>query len=107
MPQTNAKPIAEYVDLHDNTRTALQLRGYTVKTNSGYLYTFPTFTLGAWKTVRLKIGQGANSAGTVFRKKKNFWLNNNSGSLTLTAPGGTQKDSCSWRANGRGSTTCH
>ncbi|MGW6576335.1 lamin tail domain-containing protein [Streptomyces sp. NPDC054945] len=107
LPQTNTKLNVEYVDLHNNTRTAVQLRGYTVRTASGYLYTFPTFTLGAWKTVRLKNGQGVNSTGTVFRKKNNFWLSNSSSSLTLTAPGGTRKDTCSWRANGRGSTTCH
>ncbi|MET9695186.1 lamin tail domain-containing protein [Streptomyces sp. NPDC006514] len=78
LPQTNAKLNAEYVDLHNNTRAAVQLRGCTVKAASGYLYTFPTFTLGAWKTVRLKNGQGANSASTVFRKKNNFCLNNSS-----------------------------
>ncbi len=34
--------------------------------------------------------QGANSTGTVFWKNNNFWLNNSSGSLTLTASGGTK-----------------
>ncbi|MFJ3842434.1 lamin tail domain-containing protein, partial [Streptomyces sp. NPDC090054] len=84
-----------------------QLRGYTLKTTAGALYTFPAFTLGAWKTVRLKNGQGSNTAATVFRKKDTFWFNNSSGSLTLTTPGGAKKDTCSWKANGRGYTTCH
>ncbi|MFD5411625.1 hypothetical protein [Streptomyces nojiriensis] len=44
LPQPNARLNAEYVDLHNNTRTALQLRGYTVKTASGYLYTFSSPT---------------------------------------------------------------
>ncbi|MFG2711995.1 hypothetical protein ACGFX2_15755 [Streptomyces goshikiensis] len=36
LPQTSAKLNAEYVDLHNNTRNPVQLRGYTAKTASGY-----------------------------------------------------------------------
>ncbi|WP_327250239.1 lamin tail domain-containing protein [Streptomyces sp. NBC_01244] len=107
LPRTNSKLNAEYVDLHNNTGQAVQMRGYTVKTTAGALYTFPAFTLAAWKTVRLKNGQGSNTAATVFRKRDTFWFNNSSGSLTLTAPGGAKKDTCAWKANGRGYTTCH
>ncbi|MFJ6939554.1 lamin tail domain-containing protein [Streptomyces sp. NPDC101132] len=107
LPRTNAKLNAEYVDLHNNTGSSMQLRNYKVKTASGYVYTFGTFTLGAGKTVRLRNGQGTNTAYTVYRKKDNFWFNNSSGSVNLYTPAGTKKDSCSWRANGRGYTTCH
>ncbi|KOU67462.1 hypothetical protein ADK55_03295 [Streptomyces sp. WM4235] len=107
LPRTNSKLNAEYVDLHNNTGQALHLRGYTVKTAAGALYTFPAFTLAAWKTVRLKSGQGSSTAATVFRQKDTFWFNNSSGALTLTAPGRAKKDTCAWKANGRGYTTCH
>ncbi|WP_030195758.1 lamin tail domain-containing protein [Streptomyces sp. NRRL S-87] len=107
LPRTNAKLNAEYVDLHNNSRSAVRLTGYTVKTASGFLYTFRSFTLGAGRTVRLHNGQGTDTAAHVYRKKNNYWFNNSSGSVNLLAPGGARKDSCSWRANGRGWTSCH
>ncbi|MER7760584.1 lamin tail domain-containing protein [Streptomyces sp. NPDC097619] len=107
LPRTNAKLNAEYVDLHNNTRSAFKLNGYKVKTASGYVYTFGSFTLGAGKTVRLRNGQGNNTVNNVYRKKDNFWFNNDKGSVTLIAPNGSKKDSCAWKANGRGYTTCH
>ncbi|MEV7611496.1 lamin tail domain-containing protein [Streptomyces sp. NPDC089799] len=107
-PQTNAKLNAEYVDIHNNTRAAVQLKGYTVRTDSGFKATFSgSFVLGAGKTVRVRNGQGTNTGSTVYRKANNFWFNNSKGGVTLYAANGTKKDSCSWKANGRGYTTCH
>ncbi|MCB5165529.1 lamin tail domain-containing protein [Streptomyces bambusae] len=107
LPRTNAKLNAEFVDLHNNSRTPVVLTGYTVKTASGFTYKFGSFKLGAYATVRLHNGQGGNTAKHVYRKKDNYWFNNSSGSVTLYASNGVKKDSCSWRANGRGYTTCH
>ncbi|WP_328968067.1 lamin tail domain-containing protein [Streptomyces sp. NBC_00239] len=107
LPRTNAKLNAEFVDLHNNSRTPVTLTGYTVRTASGFVYKFGSFKLGAYQSVRLHNGQGGNTAKHVYRKLNNFWFNNSGGSVTLTAANGVKKDACSWRANGRGYTTCH
>ncbi|WP_327329202.1 lamin tail domain-containing protein [Streptomyces sp. NBC_01201] len=104
--RTNTSLNAEYVDIHNNGRSKLQLRGYKLKDDTGYTYTFPSFTVAAGKTVRVHTGKGGNSAAHVYWNRGSYVWNNTGDKARLIKPSGTLLDSCSW-GRGNGVKVCH
>ncbi|CAM5438305.1 hypothetical protein SMICM304S_09751 [Streptomyces microflavus] len=54
---------AEWVNIHNNGKKKVQLKGFTVKDNTGYTYTFGSYTIGAGKTVKGAHRQGQERLG--------------------------------------------
>ncbi|MFE4454089.1 lamin tail domain-containing protein [Streptomyces sp. NPDC056796] len=104
--RTNTSLNAEYVDIHNNGRSKLQLKGYKLKDDTGYTYTFPGFTIGAGKTVRVHTGKGRNTASHVYWNRGSYVWNNTGDKARLIKPGGALLHSCSW-GRGNGVKVCH
>jgi hypothetical protein len=53
---------AEYVVIKNTTRTARSLKGWTLRDKTGFVFTFPTFTLKGGATVTVHTGTGTATA---------------------------------------------
>lgn len=105
--RSNASLNAEWVNIHNNTRSAIQLKGYKLKDNTGYTYTFGSYKIGAGKTVKVRTGTGKNVSGTVYWNRKQYVWNNDSDKARLIKPSGSLLDSCAWTKKDRGTKNCH
>ncbi|GGO44830.1 MULTISPECIES: lamin tail domain-containing protein [Streptomyces] len=104
---SNSSLNGEWVNVHNNTRGAIQLKGYKLKDNTGYTYTFGSYKIGAGKTVKVRTGKGSNGAGYVFWGRAAYVWNNTSDKARLIKPSGSQLDSCSWTTRDNGTRNCH
>ncbi|WP_406149598.1 lamin tail domain-containing protein [Streptomyces sp. NBC_01012] len=104
--RTNASLKAEYVDIHNNGKSKLQLKGYKLKDRTGYTYTFPSFTIAVGKTVRVHTGKGKNTKAHVYWNRGSYVWNNTGDKARLIKPSGALLDSCSW-GKGKGVKVCH
>ncbi|OON72065.1 lamin tail domain-containing protein [Streptomyces tsukubensis] len=104
--RTNASLNGEWVNIHNNSRSPLQLKGYKLKDNTGYTYTFGSYRVGAGKTVKVRTGKGKNVSGVRYWGRGSYVWNNTGDKARLIKPNGSLRDSCSW--GGKGSTkNCH
>ncbi|MEN8655347.1 lamin tail domain-containing protein [Streptomyces sp. 21So2-11] len=104
---SNASLNAEWVEIHNNTRSAIQLKGYKLKDNTGYTYTFGTYKIGAGKIVRVRSGKATNTAANRYWGRAWYVWNNTSDKARLIKPSGTQVDSCAWTTRDPGTKICH
>ncbi|THA78033.1 lamin tail domain-containing protein [Streptomyces sp. A0642] len=105
--RSNTSLNAEWVEIHNNTRAKVQLKGYKLKDNTGYTYTFPSYSIGVGKTVRVHTGKAKNSAGHVYWNRGSYVWNNTGDKARLIKPSGKLLDSCSWTKSGTGTKNCH
>ncbi|MEU2558223.1 lamin tail domain-containing protein [Streptomyces longispororuber] len=97
----------EWVNIHNNSRSAIQLKGYKLKDNTGYTYTFGSYRIGAGKTVKVRTGKGTNASGVRYWGRSWHVWNNTSDKARLIRPNGSQLDSCAWTTRDRGTKNCH
>ncbi|MGV2917976.1 lamin tail domain-containing protein [Streptomyces alfalfae] len=105
--RSNASLNAEWVNIHNNTRSPIQLKGYKLKDNTGYTYTFGSYKIGAGKTVKVRTGKGADASGVRYWGRSGYVWNNTGDKARLLKPSGALKDSCSWSRAGSGHVSCH
>jgi hypothetical protein len=110
--RTNASLNAEWVQIHNAGRAAVQLKGYKVRDVTGYTYTFGKFSLGAGKTVTVRTGKGRNTAANLYWGRGSYvWNNSGKETATLLNTKGKGVDSCSWKGTGHRSkaesVNCH
>ncbi|MFJ9677193.1 lamin tail domain-containing protein [Streptomyces sp. NPDC101194] len=105
--RTNASLNAEWVDIHNNGKSKLQLKGYKLKDDTGYTYTFGSYTVGAGKTVKVHTGKGRNGSGHVYWNRGSYVWNNTGDKARLIKPSGKLQDSCSWTRSDKGVKNCH
>ncbi|MFI7386706.1 lamin tail domain-containing protein [Streptomyces sp. NPDC049813] len=105
--RSNGSLNGEWVNIHNNSRSAVQLKGYKLKDNTGYTYTFGSYKIGAGKTVKVRTGKGANAAGVRYWGRGSYVWNNTGDKARLIKPSGAQLDSCSWSRLGSGGVSCH
>ncbi|MFI6522632.1 lamin tail domain-containing protein [Spirillospora sp. NPDC050679] len=98
--RSNKSLNAEWVQLFNTSRSARQLRGYTLRDKTGYRYVFGTFTLGGRKSVYVHTGAGNNSAAHRYWGRRAYVWNNDGDTATLKYPNGRTADSCSWGSRG-------
>lgn len=96
--RSNTSLNAEYVQIRNTTGAAVQLKGYTVRDNTGYTFTFPSYKISAGKTVKIHTGKGTQSAGHVYWGRGNYVWNNDKDTVTLRKPSGAFRDSCSYNS---------
>ncbi|MFG3256344.1 lamin tail domain-containing protein [Streptomyces sp. NPDC048172] len=99
----NSSLNAEYVQIKNSTRSAVQLKGYKVRDNAGFTYTFPSYKISAGKTVKVHTGKGTKSAGHVYwdhRYGSRGWYvwNNDKDKARLYNASGSLRDSCSYNS---------
>ncbi|MEV7405069.1 lamin tail domain-containing protein [Streptomyces sp. NPDC091267] len=105
--RSNASLNAEWVEIHNNTKAKVQLKGYKLKDNTGYTYTFPSYNISAGKTVKVHTGSARISSGHVYWNRGSYVWNNTGDKARLIKPNGTQLDSCSWTKSSTGTKNCH
>ncbi|MEU5684610.1 lamin tail domain-containing protein [Streptomyces venezuelae] len=105
--RSNSSLNAEWVNIHNSGRSAVQLKGYKLKDDTGYTYTFGSYNIGAGKTVKVRTGKGSNASGVRYWGRTNYVWNNTGDKARLIKPSGSQLDSCKWTRLASGSISCH
>ncbi|MYY83529.1 MULTISPECIES: lamin tail domain-containing protein [unclassified Streptomyces] len=105
--RSNSSLNAEWVNIHNSSRSAIQLKGYKLKDDTGYTYTFGSYKIGAGKTVKVRTGKGSDASGVRYWGRSNYVWNNTGDKARLIKPSGSQLDSCKWTRQGSGSISCH
>ncbi|MFJ1924253.1 lamin tail domain-containing protein [Streptomyces sp. NPDC088131] len=98
---------AEWVEIHNNTKAKFQLKGYKLKDNTGYTYTFGSYNVSPGKTVKVHTGKGKTSPGHVYWNRGSYVWNNTGDKARLIKPNGKLLDSCSWTKASKGTKNCH
>jgi hypothetical protein len=97
-PVTNGKLNAEWISLVNSGKSAVKLKGYTVRDKAGHVYTFGDVRIaGKGGRFWLKTGTGKATARTVYWGLDNYVWNNTGDTATLKKPNGTTVDTCSWK----------
>ncbi|QCX76237.1 hypothetical protein C9F11_12800 [Streptomyces sp. YIM 121038] len=97
----------EWVNIHNSSSGPIQLKGYRLKDNTNYTYTFGSYKIGAGKTVKVRTGKGTNASGVRYWGRGWHVWNNTTDKARLIKPNGSQLDSCSWTTRDGGSKNCH
>nr|WP_203607057.1 lamin tail domain-containing protein [Streptomyces sp. SID11385] len=105
--RSNTSLNGEWVNIHNNSKSAVQLKGYKLKDNTGYTYTFGSYKIGAGKTVKVRTGKGKNVSGTVYWNRGSYVWNNTGDKARLYTSKGALRDSCSWKTAKSGQKNCH
>ncbi|WP_394434694.1 lamin tail domain-containing protein [Streptomyces sp. SGAir0957] len=105
--RSNTSLNGEWVNIHNNSRSAIQLKGYKLKDRTGYTYTFGSYKIGAGKTVKVRTGKGRNATGVRYWGRGSYVWNNTGDKARLLKPSGSQLDSCTWTRRGSGAVNCH
>ncbi|MFJ2769949.1 lamin tail domain-containing protein [Streptomyces sp. NPDC087300] len=105
--RSNSSLNAEWVNIHNSSRSAVQLKGYKLKDNTGYTYTFGSYKIGAGKTVKVRTGKGSNASGVRYWGRGSYVWNNTGDKARLLKPSGSLQDSCSWKRSDPGHKSCH
>jgi Lamin Tail Domain len=102
---TNSSLNAERVQLKNMGNRGCSLRGWKIKDETGYTYTFGTYTLGAGRTVKVRTGQGSNTSANRYWSRRWYVWNNTGDTAYLRTSSGSLADSCSWSRPVTTSTT--
>jgi hypothetical protein len=97
---SNTSLNAEYVMIKNTGTARKALTGWTLRDASGHVYKFPTFRLGAGKSVKLHTGKGANTLGNVYWRSSSYIWNNTGDTATLKRSNGTVASRCSYTGAG-------
>ena len=92
----NASLNAEWIRITNTTATKKVLTGWTLRDIARHVYRFPTFTLGAGKSVRVHTGSGANSATDLYWAMHWYVWNNDGDKAILKTASGTVVSVKSW-----------
>ncbi|MFB4265286.1 lamin tail domain-containing protein [Nonomuraea sp. GTA35] len=103
----NSSLNGEYVHIKNTGRSAVSLRGWTVRDTtkrSDHVYTFGVFTLGAGKTVTVRTGKGKNTPTTRYWGRGgqgtfSYIWNQSRDTAYLRNASGRLVDSCSYNSS--------
>jgi len=99
--RSNSSLNAEWVRLTNNTRSTVQLKGWTVRDKARHVYTFGSYALGAGRRVYVHTGKGRNltpDAQHVYQQRAAYVWNNDGDTAYLRNAAGAAVDTCSWKA---------
>ena len=97
---SNTSLNAEYVVIKNTGTTRKALTGWTLRDASHHVYKFPTFRLGAGKSVKVHTGKGANTLGNLYWRSSSYIWNNDGDTATLKRSNGTVASRCSYTGAG-------
>ncbi|MGW1735853.1 lamin tail domain-containing protein [Streptomyces sp. NPDC001999] len=97
--RTNRSLNAEWVELTNNSRRAVNLDGWTLRDEDGHRYRFDDVRLAGRATVRIHTGVGRDTRTDLYQDRRNYVWDNRSDTATLRDDRGRTVDTESW---GRG-----
>lgn len=103
---TNSSVNGEYVVIKNLSSRAVSLTGWTLRDAQSHVYKFGTYSLGAYKTVTVHTGKGANSTLVRYWGMGYHVWNNGGDTAVLKNAAGVGMDSCRWTSAGRGYLNC-
>ena len=103
--RANSQLIREYVTIKNTGTTTRTLTGWTVRDRANHVYTFPSFKLGAGKSVKLHTGKGTDTSTDLYWDRGWYVSNNTGDKAILRSSSGTLKDTCTW-GDGSGIKYC-
>ncbi|MEV6756741.1 lamin tail domain-containing protein [Streptomyces sp. NPDC051214] len=80
---TNRSLNAEWVELTNNTRHTVNLRGWTLRDNDGNRYRFRDVRLAGRSTVRVHTGAGRDTRAHIYQDRRDYMWDNHSDKATL------------------------
>ncbi|MGW1728878.1 lamin tail domain-containing protein [Streptomyces sp. NPDC002306] len=92
----------EWVDLTNTTRSAVNLDGWTLRDESGHVYTFEDYKLAGRATVRIHTGEGRDTRTDLYQDRRAYVWNNDHDTATLRNDHGRFVDDETWGYGRRG-----
>ncbi len=96
----NASLNAEYIALKNTSTSAKTITGWTLRDKQGYIYKFPTTTIGAGKYLYIRTGKGTNNASTRYWNRTWYVWNNSGDTAYLRNSAGAGVSTCGWGSGG-------
>jgi hypothetical protein len=94
--RSNRSLNAEWVEIRNNTRHAINLRGWTLKDDDGNRYRFGDYRLAGRATVRIHTGEGRDTRTDLYQDRRNYVWDDNRDKATLRDHRGRVVDTKSW-----------
>ncbi|MGW2204737.1 lamin tail domain-containing protein [Streptomyces sp. NPDC001774] len=94
--RSNRSLNAEWVELTNNTRHAINLKGWVLKDEDGHRYKFDNFRLNGRSTVRIHTGEGRDTRTDLYQDRRNYVWDNNHDKATLKDARGNTVDTEAW-----------
>ena len=91
---------AEWIRITNYRSTDRVLTDWTIRDKTGYVFTFPTFTLKAGASVRVHTGSGTDSKTDLYWGRTWYVWNNTGDKAYLRTPSRTTHDTCAWGSGG-------
>ena len=103
-PVTNKKLNDEYVVIKNTDTVTRSLTGWTLVDKSSHWYTFPTTTIKAGASIKVRTGSGDDTSKTKYQDRGYYVWNNTSDTAYLRNTSGRGGDTCAWTTSDEGST---
>ncbi|WP_208029841.1 lamin tail domain-containing protein [Streptomyces cyanogenus] len=87
---------AEWVEITNDSRQAVNLDGWTLVDEDGYTYTFDHYRLNGRATVRVHTGVGRDTRTDLYQDRRNYVWDNDADTATLRNDRGRFVDDASW-----------
>ncbi|MFE2231728.1 lamin tail domain-containing protein [Streptomyces sp. NPDC059442] len=94
--RSNRSLNAEWVEITNNTRHAISLKGWTLRDEDGHRYKFDNYRLAGRTTVRIHTGEGRDTRTDLLQDRRNYVWDNHSDKATLRDDHGRTVDTASW-----------
>ncbi|MEV0982001.1 lamin tail domain-containing protein [Streptomyces sp. NPDC049915] len=100
--RSNRSLNAEWVEITNSTRRAVNLDGWTLSDEDGHTFTFHHYRLDGRSTVRVHTGEGRDARHDLFQDRRTYVWNNDRDTATLRNDHGRFVDDFSWGRQHRG-----
>ncbi|MFJ6484492.1 MULTISPECIES: lamin tail domain-containing protein [unclassified Streptomyces] len=87
---------AEWVEITNTTRDAINLRGWTLRDSDGNRYRFDNVRIGSRATIRIHTGNGRDTRTDLFQDRRDYIWGNRGDTATLRDERGRTVDTESW-----------
>jgi Lamin Tail Domain len=103
---SNTSLNAEWIQLKNHCSTGRSLHYWKLRDAASHWYTFGTYTLKAYSTVKLHTGKGTNTSTDRYQGRSWYVWNNDTDTAYLYNSSGTRVDSCYYNNRNASSTYC-
>ncbi|MGP4047201.1 lamin tail domain-containing protein [Streptomyces sp. 2A115] len=94
--RSNTSLNAEWVQIKNTSSASISLKNWTLVDASNHRYTFRDVKIKAGSTMKVRTGQGTDTAANKYQNRRAYVWNNTSDTATLRKASGSRVDACSW-----------
>ncbi|WP_327136289.1 lamin tail domain-containing protein (plasmid) [Streptomyces sp. NBC_01343] len=94
--RSNRSLNAEWVEITNTTRDAINLRGWTLRDADGQRYRFDNVRIGGRATIRIHTGNGRDTRTDLFQDRRDYVWDNRADTATLRDDRNRVVDTESW-----------